>query len=129
MLQYGLTPPLDPAHADPADPSHPEPVFVHANLLKHQSGVRPGSVFPLLRRLSPHEDDVRAEYAAGKAALHSVTGGGKSVAGRGLCSDIRAFRDGADIETVEARTAFGGLMEGFEEGYFNYPGTRPGVWR
>lgn len=143
MLQYGLTPPApaptttdtdttdttSPGHADPADPSHPSPLFVHANLLKHQSGVRPGGgVFTLLRRLSPLQDDVRAEYPPG-TALHSVTGGGKSVGGRGLCSDIRAFRDGADVETVDARTAYGGVLARFEEVYFGYPGTRPGVWR
>ncbi|POS77555.1 hypothetical protein DHEL01_v204055 [Diaporthe helianthi] len=49
-------------HADPADPSHPEPLFVHTNLLKHMSGVRPGDVFPLLRRLAPGQDDVGADY-------------------------------------------------------------------
>ncbi|KUI72471.1 Alpha-1,2-mannosyltransferase MNN2 [Cytospora mali] len=132
MLQYGLTPPA-PAHADPSDPAHPEPLFVHANLLKHQSGVRPGGVFTHLRRLAPRQDDVRAGHAGGPGppatALDSVAGGGKAVAGRGLCSDIRAFRAGADVETLEAGSAFGGALAGFEEGYFGYPGARPGVWR
>ncbi|KAK7736681.1 hypothetical protein SLS53_006888 [Cytospora paraplurivora] len=127
MLQYGLSPPR-PGSADPSDPSHPPPLFVHANLLKHQGGVRPGGVFTLLRRLSPLQDDVRAEYAPA-TALHSVAGSGKAVAGRGLCSEIRAFRGGAEVETVDARGAFGGAMEGLEEEYFGYPGTRPGVWR
>lgn len=129
MLQYGLAPP-PPSRADPADPSHPPPLFVHANLLKHQSGggVRPGGVFALLRRLSPLQDDVRAWHAPA-TALHSVAGAGEAVAGRGLCSGIRAFRGGAEVETVDARGAFGGLMEGLEEQYFGYSGTRPGVWR
>lgn len=128
MLQYGLTPPPTPDHADPADPSHPAPLFVHANLLKHQSGAGRRDVFALLRRLSPLQDDVRADYAPA-TALHGVTGGGKSVGGRGLCSDIVAFRDGADVETVDAAGAFGGVLGGFEEVYFGYPGVRPGVWR
>ena len=128
MLQYGLGPPAQPEHADPADPAHPAPLFVHANLLKHQSGVRPGSIFTLLRRLSPAQDDVRADYAPA-TALHSVTGAGKPLGGRGLCSDITAFRRGADVETVDTAAAFGGFMEGFEDEYFSYPGAKPGVWR
>lgn len=126
MLQYGLSPPRG-GHADPADPSHPEPLFVHANLLKHMSGVRPGDVFTLFRRLVPGQDDVRTEYRPG-TALHSVTGGGSSVAGRGLCSDIIAFRGGADVETIDTKTSFGGTMKDFEEQFFSY-GALPGLWR
>lgn len=126
MLQYGLDPPRS-GHADPADPSHPEPLFVHANLLKHMSGVRPGDVFTLFRRLVPGQDDVRADYRPA-VALHSVTGGGSNVAGRGLCSDITAFRGGADVETIETKTSFGGMMKDFEEQFFSY-GARPGIWR
>lgn len=91
------------------------------------SGVRPGDVFTLLRRLVPGQDDVRTEYRPAKA-LHSVSGGGSSVAGRGLCSDIVAFRDGADIETVDTKTSFGGMMKAFEEQFFSY-GALPGLWR
>ncbi|KAH8766892.1 mannosyltransferase putative-domain-containing protein [Diaporthe sp. PMI_573] len=123
MLQYGLDPPRD-GYADPADP---EPLFVHANLLKHMSGVRPGDVFPLFRRLFPRQDDVRTDYHPA-TALHSVTGGGNSVAGRGLCSNIIAFRGGADIETVDTKTLFGGMMKDFEEHFFSY-GASPGLWR
>lgn len=126
MLQYGLDPPRD-GRADPADPSHPEPLFVHANLLKHMSGVRPGDVFNLFRRLVPALDDVRTEHRPA-TALHSVTGGGSSVAGRGLCSDIIAFRGGADIETTDTKTSFGGMMKDFEERFFAY-GALPGIWR
>lgn len=126
MLQYGLGPPRA-GHADPADPSHPEPLFVHANLLKHMSGVRPGNVFTQLRRLVPGQDDVRAEYHPA-VALHSVKGGGSSVAGRGLCSNITAFRGGADVETVDTKLSFGGMMKAFEEEFFSY-GALPGLWR
>ncbi|KAL1882188.1 hypothetical protein Daus18300_000674 [Diaporthe australafricana] len=126
MLQYGLSPPRA-EHADPADPSHPEPLFVHANLLKHMSGVRPGNVFTQFRRLVPGQDDVRAEYPPA-IALHSVKGGGSSVAGRGLCSDITAFRGGADVETVDTKLSFGGMMKAFEEEFFSY-GALPGLWR
>lgn len=126
MLQYGLDPPKA-GHADPADPLHPEPLFVHANLLKHMSGIRPGNVFTQFRRLFPSQDDVRVEYAPA-TALHSVSGGGSAVAGRGLCSDITAFRDGADVETVDTKTSFGGMMKDFEEQFFSY-GALPGLWR
>ncbi|KAL2287937.1 hypothetical protein FJTKL_04708 [Diaporthe vaccinii] len=126
MLQYGLGPPRD-GHADPTDPSHPEPLFVHANLLKHMSGVRPGDVFTLFRRLVPGQDDVRTEYRPA-TALHSVTGGGSSVAGRGLCSDIIVFQGGADVETIDTKTSFGGMMKDFEEQFFSY-GALPGLWR
>lgn len=126
MLQYGLDPPRD-GHADPADPSHPEPLFVHANLLKHMSGVRPGDVFTLFRRLVPGQDDARTDYHAA-TALNSVAGGGTTVVGRGLCSDIVAFRDGADVETGDTRALFGGVMKDFEEQFFSY-GALPGLWR
>ncbi|CAN8097944.1 unnamed protein product [Discula destructiva] len=127
MLQYGLDAP-PPSHQDPSDPSHPEPLFVHANLLKHMSGVRPGEAFPLLRRLALSQDDVRVEMeaAAGKRGpLDVVVGGARELAGRGLCSDIWAFGEGAVVETVDAGQAFGGLMDGFEERY----GGRSGAWR
>lgn len=132
MLQYGLAAP-PPAHQDPADPTHPAPLFVHANLLKHMSGVRSGEAFPLLRRLALTQDDVRLveEEEKGAAAgtragpLDAVVGGAREVPGRGLCSDIWAFGEGALVETVDAREAFGGLMEGFEERY----GVRSGAWR
>ncbi|KAK2596890.1 hypothetical protein N8I77_012776 [Diaporthe amygdali] len=126
MLQYGLDPPKA-GHADPADPLHPEPLFVHANLLKHMSGIRPGNVFTQFRRLFPGQDDVLVEYAPA-TALHSVSGGGSAVAGRGLCSDITAFRGGADVETVDTKTSFGGMMKDFEEQFFSY-GALPGLWR
>lgn len=128
MLQYGLAP--LPAHQDPSDPTHPAPLFVHANLLKHMSGVQPGEAFPLLRRLLPGLDDVRAMKGeegegGGAAALDAVVGGAREITGRGLCSDVWAFGEGALVETVDARAAFGGLMEGFEERY----GGRSGAWR
>lgn len=130
MLQYGLDAPDDPGQVPGR--SHPPPLFVHANLIKHQTGARPasGTAFSLVRRLSPLQDDVRAEYATAAAApLDGVAGGAKEVGGRGLCSDIVAFRDGVDVETVDAAGVYGGVLDGFEEVYFGYPGTRPGVWR
>lgn len=130
MLQYGLEPPR-PAHHDRADPAHPEPLFVHANLLKHMAGARPGHVFGQLRRLAPDQDDVRVAWPAG-TALHGVAGGAREVAGKGLCGDVWSFAavEGLTrVETVETKKVYGGLMEKFEEGYFGNRGTRPGVWR
>lgn len=129
MLQYGLEPSRSAYH-DGADPTHPEPLFVHANLLKHMSGARPGKVFSQLRRLSPDQDDVRVEWPAG-TALHGAAGGAREVAGKGLCGDVWAFAaEGATrVETVETKQVYGGLMDKFEEGYFGNKGTRPGVWR
>lgn len=126
MLQYGLSPP-PPAHQDPSDPAHPAPLFVHANLLKHMSGVRPGQAFPLMRRLSLAQDDVlRAVREQGREGpLDVVVGGAREVRGRGLCSDIWAFGDGAVVETVDGRAAFGGVMEGLEERY----GAKAGAWK
>lgn len=121
MLQYGISPPPR-KHRDSSDPTHPEPLFVHANLLKHMSGVKPGQAFPLMRRLSLRQDDVRVE---GQTALDSVVGGARDVRGRGLCSDIWAFGKGAVIETVDAGEAFGNLLAGFEERY----GGRSGAWK
>lgn len=121
MLQYGISQPLS-THQDRSDPTHPEPLFVHANLLKHMVGVKKGQAFPLMRRLSLAQDDVRLE---GKTALDSVVGGAKEISGRGLCSDIRAFGKGAVVETVDSGVAFGGLMAGFEERY----GGRSGAWK
>lgn len=127
MLQYGLTAPR-PGHADPNDTSHPEPLFVHANLLKHMSGVRAGGVFTQFRRLAPWQDDVRSEYPSG-TALHSISGGGHERGGRGLCSDIFSINGAAaQVETMDTKTAFGGLMKDFEAEYFGH-GIRPGVWR
>lgn len=129
MLQYGIDPPRA-AHAEPgSDPSHPEPLFVHANLLKHMSGVRKGLVFDRMRRLSPAQDDVRAAYGDGeRGPLGGVAGGAREISGRGLCSDIWAFDEevlGASVETVETKGAFGALMAGFEEAY----GIKPGAWK
>jgi alpha 1,2-mannosyltransferase len=128
MLQYGLSAP-DKKHQDEQDPAHPAPLFVHANLLKHQNAFG-GSTGKLswLRRLSPTQDDVRADYPAA-TALHSARGGGADIPGKGLCSDITAFRGGADVETVDAKEVYGGLMETVEEEYFANPGTKPGSWR
>lgn len=128
MLQYGIDPPR-PEHTEPFEPTHPEPLFVHANLLKHMSGVRQGEVFLQMRRLSLDQDDVRLEYEHGEEEpLDSAVGGAREIRGRGLCSDIWAFGEGAVVETVDATATFGGLMAGFEEGYFGY-GGRPGAWR
>lgn len=137
MLQYGLAPPRT-AHQDRLDPTHPEPLFVHANLLKHMAGARPGSVFNQLRRLAPDQDDVRVVWPAG-TALHGAAGGAREVSGKGLCGDVWAFSaaegglsggpGAARVETVETKQAYGGLMEKFEEEYFGNRGTRPGVWR
>lgn len=124
MLQYGLDAP-PPEYQDPSDPSHPEPLFVHANLFKHMSGVRAGHAFPLMRRLSLAQDDVRVEVVDGVGPLDVVVGGGRTVAQRGLCSDIWAFGQGAVVETVNASQAFGGVMEGFEQRY----GMKSGAWR
>lgn len=130
MLQYGLEPPR-PAHRDPADPTHPEPLFAHVNLLKHMSGARPGQAFSQLRRLAPDQDDVRVIWPAGMA-LQGAAGGAREVVGKGLCGDIWAFSEGAAatrVETVETKEVYGGLMAGFEKGYFANKGTTPGVWR
>lgn len=86
------------------------------------SGVKQGEAFPLMRRVALTQDDVRVE---GKMALDSVVGGARQVSGRGLCSDIWAFGDGAVVETVDTATAFGGLMADFEERY----GGRSGAWK
>lgn len=135
MLQYGLEP-APAAHQDVLDPTHPEPLFVHANLLKHMSGARPGNVFNQVRRLSPDQDDVRIEWPAG-TALHGVAGGARQVASRGLCGDIWSFSTAADknrpgatrVETRETKDVYGGLMASFEASYFGNKGTKPGVWR
>lgn len=150
MLQYGLSPPR-PGFADPADPAHPEPLFVHANLLKHMSGARRGESFRQTRRLSLRQDDVRARRPSSQEVggggvysvpvpvvpgpLDAVAGGAREVPGRGLCSDIWAFGGGggaaaaaAEIETVGADETFGGLMAGFEDAYFA-GGARAGAWR
>lgn len=149
MLQYGLDPPRS-EYADASDTgrTHPEPLFVHANLLKHQSGVPKGGAFTLLRRLklaqdgvrdggaSFHDDDNQEEKQGEKRkrTLDSVVGGGKDITGRGLCSDIWTFGFGneaeakAEIETVDARLAFSGAMETLEERYFGV-GVRPGGWK
>lgn len=157
MLQYGIAPPR-PGHADPSDPTHPEPLFVHANLLKHMSGARRGESFTQTRRLSLGQDDVRARYyyvqgakekvgadgGGGGAAtttdgsdlvmvpvsgpLDAVAGGAREVRGRGLCSDIWAFAEGAEVETVGAKETFGELMAGFEDAYFA-GGAKAGAWR
>lgn len=130
MLQYGLEPPRSAYH-DRADPTHPEPLFVHANLLKHMGGARPGKVFNQLRRLAPDQDDVRVVWPPG-TALHGVAGGARQVAAKGLCGDVWAFgaQEGATrVETVETKQVYGGLMEKFEEEYFGNKGNKPGVWR
>jgi alpha 1,2-mannosyltransferase len=128
MLQYGISPPR-PEYSDPSDPTHPEPLFVHANLLKHMGGVRQNEVFHQTRRLSLAQDDVRPLYGDGKKApLDIVVGGAREVSGRGLCSDIWTFGDGAEIETADIKDTFGGFMVSFEEAYFGY-GVRPGAWR
>lgn len=121
MLQYGISPPPT-RHQDGSNPAHPEPLFVHANLLKHMSGVQKGQAFPHLRRLSLNQDHVRVD---GQTALDFVVGGAREVNGRGLCSDIWAFGPGVNIETVDAGMAFGGLLDGFETRY----GGRAGAWR
>ncbi|KAJ4393932.1 hypothetical protein N0V93_003149 [Gnomoniopsis smithogilvyi] len=121
MLQYGIAPPPT-KYQDSSNPTHPEPLFVHANLLKHMSGVKQGQAFPHLRRLSLTQDDVRVD---GQTALDSVVGGAQQISGRGLCSDIWAFRSGVNIETVDASVAFGGLLDGFEARY----GGRAGSWK
>lgn len=149
MLQYGIAPPRS-SHADPSDPTHPEPLFVHANLLKHMSGARKGQVFTEMRRLSLPQDDVRLRYYRAQSAaegdqqqqqqqsesvgivvpgpLDDVVGGAREVRAKGLCSDIWAFGEGAEIETVDAKETFGGLMAGFEQAYFAY-GAGTGAWR
>lgn len=128
MLQYGINPPR-PEYADLTDPAHPEPLFMHANLLKHMSGVKKGEVFSQMRRLSLAQDDVRVVREKGKSRpLDNIVGGGKEIPGRGLCSDIWTFGDGAKMETLGTKDAFSGLMGGFEEEYFQY-GGRPGEWR
>lgn len=137
MLQFGLAPPR-PGHADPADPAHPEPLFLHANLVKHQVGVRQGAAFALMRRLSPAQDAVRRDESDDddddddnfreKRPLDDVVGGGSEVSGRGLCSDIWAFGDAATVETVDAKSAFGGSMGDFEDRYFG-SGGRAGAWK
>lgn len=142
MLQYGLAPPRA-GHADPADPTHPEPLFVHANLLKHMSGARKGQVFTHLRRLAPGQDDVRVVVSEAKEGqeekvlkkkkgpLDGVVGGARELAGRGLCSDIWSFAEGEEgtvVETVDAKEAFGGTMAGFEDAYFG-SGARAGAWK
>jgi hypothetical protein len=128
MLQYGLNPPR-PEYADPAEPAHPEPLFMHANLLKHQNGVKPGKGFLHMRRLSLAQDDIWLVGVDGKRRpLDNIVGGGKYIQGRGLCSDIWTFGEGAKMETVDTKTAFSGLMGGFEEAYFGY-GAKTGSWR
>jgi alpha 1,2-mannosyltransferase len=128
MLQYGIDPPR-PEYADPSDPAHPEPLFVHANLLKHMSSVRQGEAFSQVRRLSLAQDDVRLEYGVGqRRPLDNIGGGARNIPGRGLCSDIWTFGDGAQLETTEAKDVFGGLMGGFEGEYLGY-GGRSGAWR
>lgn len=134
MLQYGLSPPHTKQHQEPSEPTHPAPLFVHANLLKHMSGVPQGQAFPQMRRLSLSQDDVRVVASGATTtttttttmALDRVVGGAREVSGRGLCSDIWAFASpGANVETVDAGVAFGGLMAGLEERY----GGRSGAWR
>lgn len=91
------------------------------------AGARPGKIFTQMRRLSPAQDDVQVDWPLG-TALHGVVGGARSIAGRGLCGDIWAFQDSTMVETVETKDVYGGLMEKFEAEYFEYKGTRPGVW-
>ncbi|KAH8648483.1 mannosyltransferase putative-domain-containing protein [Xylariales sp. PMI_506] len=128
MLQYGISPPR-PEYADSSDPAHPEPLFVHANLLKHMSGVRKGDAFTQMRRLSLGQDGVRSAYGDGEnSPLDVIVGGAKEIAGRGLCSNIWTFGDSATIETVDTKNAFGDLMGSFEDAYFGY-GGRSGAWK
>ncbi|KAH8886152.1 hypothetical protein GQ53DRAFT_658557 [Thozetella sp. PMI_491] len=128
MLQYGISPPR-PEHADPSDPAHPEPLFIHANLLKHMAGFRQGEVFSHMRRLSLAQDDVRLLYGDGEVRpLDSIAGGAREILGRGLCSDIWSFGDSTTVETVDTKDAFGGLMAGFEQVYVGKSG-RLGAWK
>lgn len=82
-----------------------------------------------MRRLSLAQDDVRLEYDGGeRGPLDGVVGGAREIPGRGLCSDIWAFDEviaGAEVETVDAKSTFGGLMAGFEDAY----GVRAGAWK
>lgn len=131
MLQYGITPPRS-QHVEQADRMHPEPLFVHANLLKHQAGARKGDAFRQMRRLSLSQDDVRAVVSKemmGRMPLDFVVGGARDIPGRGLCSDIWAFGDGpSSVETVDTTETFGALMGDFEQRYFD-SGVRVGGWR
>lgn len=116
MFQYSLSP-SDWAQFPLAKPSanqartHAPPLFVHVNLLKHSSGTRRGSTFTTLKRMkgdlvSAPMNNVRTEV----------------VRTRGMCVDIwDAFEgpggasDGGEVIVEDAKQAFGGVLDGFEE--------------
>lgn len=121
MLQFSLSPD-DWKHYPDARPdaalqsNHAPPLFVHANLLKHAGAYSRGGFFTHVKR---HSDDLtdRASDRPRSVVYHSR---------HGMCvdlwdafDDVNPRKDGTfgngDVILEEAKTAFGGVFDGFEE--------------
>lgn len=118
VLQYELDPP-------PGE-TRPRPLFMHSNLLKHISGVREGSTFTHLRRMSM---DDYTDPSLNQAHMWVYWGNG-----RGMCTDIELRNNGDDLEvqgqyimTQALDEVEGQPFYGFEEMFFK-EGGRAGGW-
>lgn len=121
MLQYSLSPSdwkyYPSAHPDAQLAStHAPPLFVHANLLKHAGNYQRGKYFTHIKRLNADLTDRNSDKPR-SIVYHSR---------QGMCVDLwdsfddidkresGTFENG-DVVLDEAKSAFGGIFDGFEE--------------
>lgn len=95
--------------------NHAPPLFVHANLLKHSSGSRPGQVWTTIKRMK--EDRVSRNTDRFRSTVYHSR--------QGMCVDIwdsfdsinprpgGTYSDG-EVILEDASKAFGGILAGFE---------------
>lgn len=98
--------------------SNPRPLFLHANLLKHTSGVRRGSTFTHIKTLAaPHAS--KNDPALDGARMWVYTG-----RGRGMCVDLEVEgKEEAVVYTWEE----GGGLKGLEALFYDN-GGKAGGW-
>jgi hypothetical protein len=108
MLQYTLSPPYTP-------------LFLHANLLKHTSGVGRGSTFTHIKTL-------KNATALGNPGIDGAKGWVYQGRGRGMCVDVEIgeeWKGEGEVETVMWEE--GGGEHGLEDLFFDN-GGKTGGW-